>query len=238
MIKKIIKNKTGFTLIGVMVASGILGGLALGIMRFMETSSKSVKTIEANSELNLMHDQVLLFLKNPINCNATFRTRKFGLDNGTVTLVPLQKGLSSTGEVDPSFTGLGTEDHKIQLQGMRIYHPIDETTPTISRLTLPSQAPEIDGWWILVQFQYTKYASDSNQSSKIFGATAVSRYALMKFNNFQSVGYATSPEICNSQSYTIAGEGQEFHLSDGSTEWLGPCLNGDPANLIQTCTIL
>ena len=51
VIKKIIKNKTGFTLIGVMVASGILGGLALGIMRFMETSSKSVKTIEATLNL-------------------------------------------------------------------------------------------------------------------------------------------------------------------------------------------
>lgn len=226
-------NTKGFSLVSVMIAAGMMGGLALGVMKFMQDSSKSSTTLMANVEVNDLHQKVLLFLSNPLNCKATFSGRHFGDDE-----IPLARSADSIGTPDQNFNGLSGTDSKVKLTDIKIYHPVNETAPASADLELPAQEPELDGWWSIVEFKYDKYKTVAGQKAKIFGGTQVKRFSLMKFDNFDVSNWVDNKDICSTIPYTLAGDGKEYVVVGSGGEetiWLGPCMNGNPALPILSC---
>lgn len=234
------KFDNGFSLLEVIVAMGAFSLLVIGLMKFLEVSRKSFKTIEVNSELSILHDQVLLFLKNPNNCKATFAGVTFKEAVG----LKLQKGINSNGDRDPEFKGLFSENSPIKLESIKIYDPSNpkgDPIPRTSQILPPSSKPESDGWWTVVRFRYSKSKGESSKSQKVFGGDTVDRLYLMKFDNFDRSRYTTNQNLCDDGRYTVSGEGRKYTLQGSSgkveTYWIGECKNGSPALPIRSCVL-
>jgi len=65
-------NQSGFTLVSVMVAVGLMGMLAVGMMKMNETQMKSVKNSETKNELVMLHSQLSQYLLDSEACGKTF----------------------------------------------------------------------------------------------------------------------------------------------------------------------
>ena len=106
-------NQLGMSMVEIMVAAGLLGGLSLGVMRLMENSTKAAKTIEAKDEISMLTNQINDVLKNPNNCEATFGSKKEG---DPIFFVYQVLG----GIFVPKFTAPATGDSKVQIQSMAL----------------------------------------------------------------------------------------------------------------------
>ena len=219
----------GFSLAEVMVAAGLFGGLSLAVMHFMQSSTQSSNTIMASMEVTQLHNQVLLHLRDEQNCQLTFGSHQFGDDK--ITLERAKDGVK-----DATFKGLTGEKAQVKLTGIKLYRP-DEKPPAVANIDTVYSAPDQDGWTIVAEFKYDKYKSTSG-TAKIFGGTSVSKFHLLKFNNFVVDEMITVPASCTSDPHNVVGQGREYQLDDGTILFIAPCLKGDPENAIQSCVIL
>lgn len=68
----ILKYKAGQSLVEIMVASGLIGGLALGIGTLMQSQTKTQKGIEAKFRGDLLFNDIMSTLGDPTACLNTF----------------------------------------------------------------------------------------------------------------------------------------------------------------------
>ena len=66
---------SGFSIVEITVAMGLLGALSLGVMKIMENSQKAAKNIENKDEISQFQNEINDILKNPNNCEATLGSR-------------------------------------------------------------------------------------------------------------------------------------------------------------------
>ena len=65
-------DEKGFTLVEIMIAVGLLGGLAVAGMTMFKNQNQAQKTVEANYEIITIHSQLRGVLADITNCTATF----------------------------------------------------------------------------------------------------------------------------------------------------------------------
>lgn len=66
------KKQSGFSLLEIMVAAALLGGLALAGAKLMENQTKSMKTVEVRGEYNAVLTDIRSLLAVQENCTATY----------------------------------------------------------------------------------------------------------------------------------------------------------------------
>lgn len=70
--RKVKHNQSGFTLLEIMIAVGLLGGLAVAGMTLFKNQNEAQKTVEANYEVTTVLSQMRTILADIGNCSATF----------------------------------------------------------------------------------------------------------------------------------------------------------------------
>lgn len=70
--KRIIKNQSGFSLMEVLVASAIMGAMAIGFVQMMENQTTSMNYIDARNSENDLARQVEMVIGEPDACTQTF----------------------------------------------------------------------------------------------------------------------------------------------------------------------
>ncbi|MBT6325476.1 MAG: hypothetical protein HOJ35_05870 [Bdellovibrionales bacterium] len=211
-------NHRGFSLVSVMVAAGLLAGLALGITKFMQTAGKSAKGMEDAIEVNQLHGQVLLYLNNKDNCDATFGAKN------------LQSNSLSLKKPDGAdFTAFSSGNSGVQLENIKTFSPLDNNLPSKASHLAVSNKSESDGWWVVTEYKYSK-------SGKGFGSSSVTKYGLRKFNNFHDPHFVSNPSSCTDLAYGVLGEINQFDL-DGTIIQLAQCHRSDPSLVINNCVL-
>lgn len=65
-------NSKGFSLVEVLVAAGMVGVIGLGVMSLTKQSSESAKSLEVNTEMVTVLNEMRAILSDPTNCKKTF----------------------------------------------------------------------------------------------------------------------------------------------------------------------
>jgi hypothetical protein len=110
---KFLGTEFGMSMVEIMVAAGLLGGVSLGVMRLMENSTKAAKTIEAKDEISMLTNQINDVLKNPNNCEATFGSKKEG---DSISMVYQVLGGTSV----PKFSATTSAGPEVQIESMNL----------------------------------------------------------------------------------------------------------------------
>ncbi len=63
----------GFSLVEVLVAAGMIGVIGLGVMSLTKQSTESAKTLEVNSEMVTVLNEIRAILSDPINCKKSLQ---------------------------------------------------------------------------------------------------------------------------------------------------------------------
>src|SRR5690606_9636116 len=64
-------NQKGFSLVEILMAAGIVGGIALTVAKLSQDSARVTKTTEANNEINNFMSDVSYILSDKASCEAT-----------------------------------------------------------------------------------------------------------------------------------------------------------------------
>lgn len=72
MFKQLITSQKGYSLVQVLMATGLVGGLALAVAKLGKDSFNATQTINANIEINQTITDISNILSDSNNCNATF----------------------------------------------------------------------------------------------------------------------------------------------------------------------
>jgi prepilin-type N-terminal cleavage/methylation domain-containing protein len=83
---KILNKQSGFSLMEIMIAAALMGGLALAVAKLMQDQSKAVKTIESRSEYNAVITDIRNVLSFVDSCNLTMGAGV--TDLSTTTVIP------------------------------------------------------------------------------------------------------------------------------------------------------
>lgn len=75
---KALRNRNGFTLVEIMIAVGVLGGLTLVLMQVMKSQTKTSVKTQIEADLAQMKTEIQSLINNPANCNANFKGRAAG----------------------------------------------------------------------------------------------------------------------------------------------------------------
>lgn len=78
--KKILKNKFGFSMVEVMIATGISAGIGLMVANILTNSQNQKKKIEVKSDLNVIHGEIKALLANQTSCTTAIQ---FALEGTT-----------------------------------------------------------------------------------------------------------------------------------------------------------
>ncbi len=75
---KILKNRSGFTLVEVLIATGLISGLALAISSVLSTGTKGSKKISQDLEIASLTSAALGSLRDPKSCQESLHGMDFG----------------------------------------------------------------------------------------------------------------------------------------------------------------
>jgi prepilin-type N-terminal cleavage/methylation domain-containing protein len=105
--------QSGFSIMEIMVAMGLLGVMSMGIMRLLDNTSKAQKSIEMKSDVQNLHNQILKIMKDEASCTATINFLNYGLN------VPSINILNSSNVSVPHFT-VGQTVGKIKIEQIKL----------------------------------------------------------------------------------------------------------------------
>lgn len=96
---KLLAN-AGFSIVEVLVAAALMGGVALGVAKLTQDQAKSTKTIETRFEYNAILNDMRQTLGNNDNCTATFGNRNAtNTPEGAVPNIPHIVHVTPTGNI-------------------------------------------------------------------------------------------------------------------------------------------
>ena len=131
--KKILKSNRGFTLANILMASAMLGGLALVVIRLSDNMHQSTMTAELKSEILTFQNQVNQVLLTRRHCDKNFFDKQVPV-SGTDPKIELTELLIDDGSPagKPLFkVGEKYGNGKIHLTGLEIKGPNDVTGDTM-----------------------------------------------------------------------------------------------------------
>lgn len=112
-IKTFFKSVSGFTIVEVMVAMGLLGAISLGVMRLTDNANKASKTIEVKDDILQMERQIADVLNTQNNCEETLGEKT------TNSNIPIIYQVVNNQPVAKFSVSSGTSN-KIQITSMRV----------------------------------------------------------------------------------------------------------------------
>lgn len=118
-------NSHGFSMVEVMVAAAMLGGLALGVSHLMGNMTKSNLKAQTDSENLLAFNEMISILSDPDSCMATFSGMILPTSQ-TTTVTELKRHQKSTNTDTPKFTvstSFGNNNMSVQSYTIGIYDP-------------------------------------------------------------------------------------------------------------------
>jgi type II secretory pathway pseudopilin PulG len=80
-----VRSQSGMTIVEVMIAAGLLGGLALAGMTLFQNQNKAQKTVESNYEVATTVGQIRSVLSDITNCTASFTGKN--INGGSVNVI-------------------------------------------------------------------------------------------------------------------------------------------------------
>ncbi len=111
--KNIFKSASGFTIVEVMVAMGLLGAISLGVMRLTDNANKASKTIEIKDDILQMERQITDVLNSQNNCEETLGEKTINSN------IPIIYQIINNQAVAKFTVSSGTSN-KIQITSMRV----------------------------------------------------------------------------------------------------------------------
>jgi hypothetical protein len=213
-------SQNGFSLISVMVAASIGAGLLVAIMQMNEIGQKNIKTSEVKSELIHFHDQVLSFLKDQDNCNATFGGLYF--DTSDIK-VHRSIGISQEDGVNYMKTeefDLSKLSSHYELVGLKVLNPLEKNLDRMpasakSMMEALPKSPSLNGWDTLVEFHYR--LKPGRESQKGFNQKEIKKYHSFRFNNATQIGLVANPGDCAASSasnFYLSGHGKNYLVQE------------------------
>ena len=210
------KNKKilGMSMVSVMIASAIMGGLGLVMMQYVETASKNSKYTRALSELEVLHNSFLSLLKNPASCQASFKGKEIGKEYaegsynevagqmvwvGKKVLARIIHDKDGKELIDPQWEA-NSKGAKIKLVKIKIYSPISPIAPP-PKAPKPEKTPTDNGWVTTVAFFYEMYKPAPGAKETMMGSSDQVRYVSMVFNNFKFLTLAKGRSNCSGEFY-------------------------------------
>ena len=162
----------GFSLVQVMVSVGIMGGLALAMMKMMENQTKQQKTIELKAEQGDIAAIIRQVLANKIACETTF----IGMSPGdTINEIRVNSDLSA-----PPFaeTGVKFKNNNVYIKSMYLLTRPEEVTTNQRKAgiagSLPIEYSDGSGFgygYLKITFVKNIGAvTDLNKSHQFYGA--------------------------------------------------------------------
>jgi type II secretory pathway pseudopilin PulG len=112
-IKNLLKSVSGFSMVEIMVAAALLGGLSLGVVKLMENANKASKTIEVKDDIIQMERLITDVLNSPNNCEATLGEKTIGSN------IPVIYQVINNQPV-PKFSVSTAKSNSIQITSMKI----------------------------------------------------------------------------------------------------------------------
>ena len=166
-------SNKGFSLVSVMIAAALAGGVALLVVRISQNAQSVQKTSEANFSSIALHSRVTESLLDPKACKATFKQSLVpNLTNGVSLTEIFKKGAGSSYSI-----------------GNHEFEGIEITSATIRNLAYPNSMPT-PGNSALAEFDleiiYTKN-DDGMYESRVGGKT------IKKFLPIVSIAKAIGP---------------------------------------------
>ena len=81
LLKRLVNNHLGFSITEVLIASGMLGIVALGMMKMTETSNKSSKKLRVDFNISNLMEELFVVKKDPAACENTINRTNAGANN-------------------------------------------------------------------------------------------------------------------------------------------------------------
>ena len=164
-------KERGFSLVQVMVSVGIMGGLAMAMMKMMENQTKQQKTIELKAEQGDIAAIIRQVLANKVACETTF----IGMSPGdTIKEIRMNSDLSV-----PPFaeTGVKFKNNNVYIKSMYLLTRPEEVTAKQRPANLPPieyNDPQGKGFgygYLKITFVKNIGAvTDLNKSHQFYGA--------------------------------------------------------------------
>lgn len=85
LFKQVFKNQKGFTLPEVLIAAGIMGGIAVALTVLMKQQADQSTRSNQDSALALAKSEIIAMLANPANCNANLKSATISATKTPVT---------------------------------------------------------------------------------------------------------------------------------------------------------
>jgi hypothetical protein len=161
-------NQRGFSLVQVMIAFGLMGGLAVMMMRLMDNQNKQAKSIELKSEQQEIKNIILKTLDDKTACEATFLGMSPGDDIKQIRL-------SSDFSLAPfAETGVKFKSYNVYIKRMYLLTRQEEQAMAQSSGTsfVPPAPPDGYGSATL-RVTFVKnigQVTDSNKSHQFYGS--------------------------------------------------------------------
>ncbi len=117
-------NNKGFSLISVMVAAGLLGGLSLGVMQLIKNMSNTQTFSQSSTDYIDLSQEVSLLVSSPEDCTASFKGVSFKGSNiqGTPVDVELWSADQDGNRSRLRFSG-NSDFGKLQIDAIRLSMP-------------------------------------------------------------------------------------------------------------------
>ncbi len=198
---KTLMRQRGFSLVQVMVAVGLMGGLALTMMKMMENQTKQQKTMELKAEQGDMANMMRQVLNNKVSCEATF----LGFSPGNQIN---QIRINSDKSLPPfAETGVKFKNFNVYIKSMYILTRQEEVDWGQRQPGPPIEYNDPDGMGFgmaVLRVNFVKNigaVNDANKSHQFFGAKETSIF-FQVFGNFYDLeivkhndnGSGASPE--------------------------------------------
>lgn len=193
------QSRSGMTLVEIVITLGILGGIGLIAMRYVENASKHSRYLKAKSELEVIHNSYVALLRNPDSCVQTFYGKFIGQ-----SYLPSILSKANDPENKWAKQSVNPENGKIVLKSIQIYSPTDTTLPL--QAPKPEATATENGWVTTVAFHYEMYKSTSDEGNmSMAGSEDQVRYISMTFDNFKLLSMQNGKNNCKGANYYYKG---------------------------------
>ena len=188
----------GFSLVQVLVATGIMGGLALVLMRLQDNSSQITKTAEVNQALYIFSQEITSVLTIPKNCTETFKTLVLNETPRNITVI---KKVKNNGTPIVMYTvGNTYQNNQLKLESIQYVESSDEFLEV--RMKFNKESKQVAGGKSISKVLKLSFSKDAmNRITQCGGTTQAGGLSIISSEEPGMAG-KTGHEACEEKGKT------------------------------------